>query len=363
MPAPLEKTQPQACSDVDDARWAAVCARVDTPGDSFVYAVKTTSVYCRPGCASRRPLRSNVTFHDTPASAAAAGYRACLRCRPDESASASDALSEAIARACRTIEQAPTPPSLAALAAEARLSPFHFQRKFKAAIGLTPAAYARAVRAERARAALRADGDVTGAIYEAGFNSSGRFYETSGERLGMTPSAFKNRGRGETIRYAVGACWLGQVLAAATQRGVCAISLGDDPQALIADLKTRFAEADLVEDGADFEDVLVKVIALIERPDITHHLPLDIRGAAFQERVWQALTLIPPGSTASYADIAKALGAPKSARAVAQACASNTLAIAIPCHRVVRSDGALSGYRWGVARKSAILSREKQAKP
>jgi len=347
-------------SSRDDARWAALCARAPDPQDRFVYAVKTTGVYCRPDCASRLPKQANVSFHDSAAAAEAAGYRACLRCRPNEPARGP---SDAILRACRVIEAASTPPSLAQLAAQAGLSPFHFQRRFKAVVGLSPAAYARAARAERVRAALTTDGDVTSAIFDAGFSSSGRFYETSGERLGMTPTAFKAGGGDETIRYAVGDCWLGKVLVAATQRGICAISLGDDADGLVAELTSRFHKADVAAAGADFADTLARVIALVEAPGEAHGLPLDVRGAAFQERVWQALTRIPPGSTASYAQVAQAIGAPKAARAVARACASNALAVAIPCHRVVRADGALSGYRWGPARKQAILAREKQAKP
>jgi AraC family transcriptional regulator of adaptative response/methylated-DNA-[protein]-cysteine methyltransferase len=347
-------------SSRDDARWAALCARRDDSADRFVYAVKTTGIYCLPGCASRLPKRQNVSFHDSAAGAAAAGYRACLRCRPDDPGRRG--ASEAILQACRMIEASATPPSLAELAAQAGLSPFHFQRRFKAVVGLTPAAYARARRAERVRAALVEGADVTAAIFEAGFNSSGRFYETSPARLGMTPKVFGNGGRDETIRYAVGDCWLGKVLAAATQRGLCAISLGDDADRLVADLRMRFAKADIAPAGADFTDTFSQVLAMLERPDEKHALPLDVRGAAFQERVWQALTRIPPGSTASYKDIARAIGAPKAARAVARACAGNVLAVAVPCHRVVRADGALSGYRWGTERKHAILAREKQAK-
>jgi AraC family transcriptional regulator of adaptative response/methylated-DNA-[protein]-cysteine methyltransferase len=348
-------------SSLDDERWAAVCARLATVQPPFVYAVKSTGIYCRPGCASRRPRLQNVTFHDTAALAAAAGFRPCLRCHPDQAAPAQTRLQEAIVQACQMIDQAQTPPSLAALAKNAGLSPFHFQRRFKALVGLTPAAYARAGRAERMRAALLAEAEVTSAIYAAGFNSSGRFYESVGESLGMTPSAFKARGRGQTIRYGVAPCWLGHVLAAATERGVCAISLGDDPEVLIAALKSRFSEADLAPGDDAFAQTLAKVVALVEAPGDPHDLPLDIGGAAFQRRVWQALTRIPPGATASYAEIARAIGAPKAARAVARACASNALAVAIPCHRVVRSDGALSGYRWGCERKQALLEREKQA--
>lgn len=356
FPSPAAARDPSA----DDARWAALCARSDAPDGPFIYAVKTTGVYCRPGCASRLPRRENVSFHANAAAAEAAGYRPCRRCRPDEPPD--HATSQTILRACRAIEAASEPPSLAQLAAQAGLSPFHFQRRFKAAVGLSPAAYARARRAELARAALTGPGAVTAAIFDAGYSSSGRFYETSRQRLGMAPAVFKAGGDGEVIRYAVGDCWLGKVLAAATPRGICAISLGDDADALTADLKARFPKADVVPAGEDFAAIFERVIAMIEAPGEPHALPLDIRGAAFQEQVWQALTRIAPGSTASYAEVARAIGAPRSARAVARACAGNTLAVAIPCHRVVRGDGALSGYRWGPQRKRAILAREKQPK-
>jgi AraC family transcriptional regulator of adaptative response/methylated-DNA-[protein]-cysteine methyltransferase len=350
----------QEADAANEARWEMILAREAPTEAGFVYAVKTTGVYCRPGCASRRPRRENVAFYVGAKEAREAGFRACLRCRPDEART--DPLAEVIVRACRAIEAAETPPALAALAAAAGLSPFHFQRRFKAAVGLTPAAYARARRAERLRTNLASQAGITEAIYEAGFNSSGRFYETSRESLGMTPSAFKNNGLGEAIRYAVAECWLGKALAAATERGICAIALGDDADLLLADLKTRFHKAELVPAGPDFEQTLQQVLALIEAPAAPFDLPLDIRAGAFQQRVWQALTRIPPGATASYADVAEAIGAPTAARAVARACAANPLALAIPCHRVVRADGSLSGYRWGVERKCALLLREKQSR-
>lgn len=353
----LHNTTPAIGSN-DDDRWSAVCARAAGDQD-FVYAVRTTGIYCRPGCASRRPHRENVAFFADGAAAETAGFRPCLRCRPGQAVPSP--LAEAIAQACRTIETAETPPVLAELAAEAGVSPFHFLRRFKAAVGLTPAAYARARRAERMRQALQETGSVTGAIYEAGFSSSGRFYETSNRSLGMKPTAYRNRGRGEAIRYAFGEAWSGQVLVAATDRGVCAITLGDDRDALLQDLKQRFGEAELAPAGPDFQATVNQVLALVAAPGGAHALPLDIRGAAFQQRVWQALMQIPAGSTASYTEVAAAIGAPKSARAVARACAGNSLALAVPCHRVVRADGSLSGYRWGVERKRAILEREKRA--
>ena len=270
-----------------------------------------------------------------------------------------EATAARIAAACRRIEGATEPPSLAELAAQAGLSTFHFHRLFKAATGLTPKQYADAHRAGRVRDALsRADAKVIDAIFDAGFNATGRFYEQAGAVLGMTPTQYRAGGVDVRIEFAIGESSLGAILVARSARGVCAISLGDDPDALLRELQDRFPRAELVGGDAGFERLLAQVVGLIAHPGIGHDLPLDVRGTAFQQRVWQALRRIPPGQTASYADIAARIGSPKAVRAVAQACAANTLAVAIPCHRVVRSDGALSGYRWGVARKRALLERE-----
>lgn len=259
------------------------------------------------------------------------------------------------------IEAAEEIPTLDALAAAAGMSRFHFHRVFKSVAGITPKAYAAAHRAQRLRAVLPARGRVTDAIYDAGFNSSGRFYAESDALLGMTPTRFRSGGAGEAIRFAVGECSLGTVLVAATDRGVCAISLGDDPDALVRELQDRFPNATLIGDDAEFERVIARVVGFVEAPALGLDLPLDVRGTAFQQRVWQALREIPPGSTVSYADLAARIGAPKSIRAVASACAANTLAVAIPCHRVVRTDGALSGYRWGIERKRTLIDRESKA--
>lgn len=270
-----------------------------------------------------------------------------------------EATAARIAAACRRIEGATEPPSLAELATQAGLSTFHFHRLFKAATGLTPKQYTDAHRAGRMRDALsRADARVTDAIFDAGFNATGRFYEQAGAVLGMTPRQYRAGGVDARIAFAIAQTSLGALLVARSARGVCAISLGDDPDALLRELQDRFPRAELVGGDAGFERLLAQVVGLIAQPGIGHDLPLDVRGTAFQQRVWQALRRIPPGQTASYADIAARIGSPKAVRAVAQACASNTLAVAIPCHRVVRSDGALSGYRWGVARKRALLERE-----
>jgi AraC family transcriptional regulator of adaptative response/methylated-DNA-[protein]-cysteine methyltransferase len=264
-----------------------------------------------------------------------------------------------IAEICRTIAAAEAMPSLDVLSRSAGLSPHHFHRLFKAATGLTPMEYARAHRAERVRNGLaRAEETVTAAIYDAGFNSSGRFYEASDKMLGMTPTEYRKGGTNNRIRFAVGQSSLGAILVAATGRGICAIFLGDDPDVLIRDLQDRFPQADLIGGDREFEGWVAQVVGFVETPRLGLNLPLDIRGTAFQQRVWRALQDIPPGATASYADIARLIGAPKSVRAVAGACAANPVAVAIPCHRVLRSDGAISGYRWGVERKRALLERE-----
>ena len=341
----------------DEARWAAVVNRDRGTGGEFVYSVATTGVYCRPGCAARRPRRENVRFHATCEEAEKAGFRPCRRCRPNEP-SLAERHAEAVAGACRLIETAEEMPALDALADSARMSRFHFHRVFKAATGCTPRAYAAAHRAERMREALQRSATVTDAIYDAGFNSNGRFYEASPEILGMTPGSFRHGGAGETIRFAAGDCSLGSILVAATAKGVCAILLGDDPGALVHDLEDRFPKAELLGGDPEFEALVARVVGFVEAPALGLELPLDIRGTTFQQRVWRALRDIPAGETASYRAIAARLGSPGAARAVARACASNPLAVAIPCHRVVRSDGALSGYRWGVDRKQALLDRE-----
>jgi AraC family transcriptional regulator of adaptative response/methylated-DNA-[protein]-cysteine methyltransferase len=343
---------------VHDPRWAAVVARDPAADGTFFYSVRTTGVYCRPSCKSRRPNPKNVGFHRTAVEAEQAGFRPCRRCRPDRPAHAQPHAAT-IAAICREIEAADEPPGLAALAARAGLSPYHFHRVFKSMTGVTPRAYAAAHRTERVRRELaRKDKTVTEAIYDAGFNSGGRFYEASAGVLGMTPTAYRAGGANTEIRFAVGECSLGSILVAQSDRGVCAILLGDDPDALVRELQDRFPRAALVGGDAMFEETVARVIAFVERPSQGLDLPLDVRGTAFQQRVWQALRQIPAGRTASYAEIAARIGARTSARAVAQACASNTLAVAIPCHRVVRTDGSLSGYRWGVERKRRLLERE-----
>jgi AraC family transcriptional regulator, regulatory protein of adaptative response / methylated-DNA-[protein]-cysteine methyltransferase len=340
-----------------DPRWAAVVARDATADGTFFYSVRTTGVFCRPSCAARTPRPGNVAFHATTADAERAGFRACLRCRPLDPPAAERNAAQ-VAALCRLIESSETVPTLEELARHAGQSTFHTHRMFKAVTGVTPRAYAAAHRRSRLRDGLAVAATVTEAIYSAGYNSSGRFYAESADALGMQPKAYKQGGAGQPIRFAIGECSLGSVLVAATDRGVCAILLGDDPDALVHDLESRFPRAELIGADPDFEDTVARVVGFVENPGTARDLPLDIRGTAFQLRVWTALAQIPAGSTASYADIARAVGEPKAVRAVAQACAANKLAVAIPCHRVVRQGGGLSGYRWGVERKRALLDRE-----
>lgn len=340
-------------SPVTDPRWQSIVAR--DAAASFLYSVKSTGVYCLPSCAARLPRPENVAFHASCDDAERAGFRPCKRYQPREA----PRNATLIAEACRAIEAAETEPALNDLAARAGLSTFHFQRVFKKAMGMTPKQYAKARRAARVRNALTAGAAVTDAVYEAGFQSNSRFYEDAGAMLGMKPRAFRLGGASETIRYASAACSLGRVLAAQSDRGICAILIGDDEEALVNELREQFPKAAIGRASDDFEASVRAVAAMIEEPRGVRDLPLDIRGTAFQQRVWTALRRIPVGSTASYAEVAKSIGAPRSVRAVARACASNALAVAIPCHRVVRGDGALSGYRWGVERKRALLEREK----
>ncbi|MCC2656327.1 MAG: Transcriptional regulator Ada / DNA-O6-methylguanine--protein-cysteine S-methyltransferase [Panacagrimonas sp.] len=351
----------RAARTLGDPRWPRVLARDASADGQFWYSVRTTGVYCRPSCAARPARPENVGFHASIEAAEAAGFRPCKRCKPRQPALA-EQHAAAVTRACRRIERAQDEmPSLAALADEAGLSRYHFHRLFKAVTGLTPRAYAAAHRGDRVRKELARGARVTDAILDAGFGSNSRFYERSDATLGMTPSDFRAGGANARMRFAIGQCSLGSILVAESDRGICAILLGDDPDALARDLQDRFPKAQLIGGDAQFEQRVAQVVGLVEHPALGLDLPLDVRGTAFQQRVWEALREIPPGSTASYADVALRIGAPKAVRAVAQACGANALAIAIPCHRVVRNDGALSGYRWGVERKKALLEREAKA--
>jgi AraC family transcriptional regulator, regulatory protein of adaptative response / methylated-DNA-[protein]-cysteine methyltransferase len=327
-----------------------------------VYAVKTTGIYCRLGCSSRPARPENIAYFDSPRAARAAGFRPCRRCRPD-GVSPHAEQAALIEKACRLLERSAAAgergPSMAQLAAALELSGAHLHRLFKRVTGVTPAQYARAHRAQRARHSLRQAPRITDALYEAGYGSSSRFYAESTGRLGMTPRRYRGGGAREQIRFALGECSLGSFLVAASERGVAAITLGEDPQSLLRGLQDMFPKATLVGADAGFEALVSKVVGLIDDPRAPLDLPLDVRGTAFQQRVWKALRGIPAGSTRSYAQLARQIGRPGAARAVAGACAENRIAVAIPCHRVVRTDGSLSGYRWGVERKSTLLARER----
>jgi AraC family transcriptional regulator of adaptative response/methylated-DNA-[protein]-cysteine methyltransferase len=341
----------------DERRWRGVVERDVRAENDFVYAVRTTGIYCRSSCAAKTPRRENVTFFEDAAEAKAAGYRACKRCHPDDAAPSARA-SALMEQACRAIEACDGIPALAALARQAGLSAHHFHRLFKAATGVTPRGYWIAHRAAHFRNRLAHAASVTAAIRDAGFTSARQFYDISKEVLGMTPTRFKAGAEAIEIGFVTGQCSLGHILAAGTDKGLCAVLLGDDPAALVADLHSRFPKASVRPADTSSAKKLARVIAQIDQTPGAAGLPLDIQGTAFQRRVWDALRAIPPGTTQSYTQIAAAIGAPGSVRAVAGACAANPIAILVPCHRVVRSDGALSGYRWGIERKRALLERE-----
>lgn len=350
-----------SASDVDDRRWSAVRDRDTSTDGTFYFAVESTGVVCRPGCPARTPLRQNVRFFDRLADALSEGYRSCRRCRPDQP-SLGEQHRAIVAAACRTIEAAEAAPPLDALAGTAGMSPAHFHRIFKAITGVTPKQYAIAVRGKRLRHALAGSQSVTRALYDAGFGSSGSFYATATDDLGMPPGAYRDLGAGETIRFAIAQSSVGLVLVAATDRGICMISLGDSSDELEADCRQHFRNASVIEGDDRFEAVIRAVVASVDEPGSAPlPLPLDVRGTAFQHKVWSALRRIPLGSTMSYGDVARAIGSPGAARAVARACATNSIAVAIPCHRVVRADGDAGGYRWGIERKRALLKREHDA--
>lgn len=355
-------TLPQATtrSVAEDPRWARIVARDRGADGQFWYSVLTTGVYCRPSCPSRRANPRNVQLHDSLAAARATGFRPCKRCNP-EGPSIDSGNIALVARACRLIEESEEEPSLDELARTIGCSASYFHRVFKAAIGLTPKKYATAHRAARLREGLVRGNSVTTAMYEAGFNSSGRFYEKSTGILGMTPTRYRAGGAEEEIRFAVGQTSLGAILVASSRKGVAAILLGNDPDRLVRDLQDRFPKATLIGADRDYEALVARVVGFIEAPGLGLDLPLDVRGTAFQQRVWQALREIPVGCTVSYADITRRIGSPRAVRAVAAACAANRIAVAIPCHRVIRNDGALSGYAWGVERKRDLIEREASA--
>ncbi len=341
----------------EEARWRAVQQRDGDADEQFWYSVRSTGVYCRPSCAARPALRQNVAFHDSRTAAEQAGFRPCLRCKPDQPPLA-ERQAAIVAQACRLIDEAEEAPDLDSLATAVGVSRFHFHRVFKAVTGITPKAYASAARARRVQDGLARQASVTDALYAAGFNSSGRFYAQSPAVLGMKPSTFRAGGAGERIRFAIAECSLGPILVASTAQGICAILIDDDPDFLLRDLQDRFPRAELIGAEPEYEQVVSRVVGLVEQPSLGLELPLDVRGTAFQQRVWQVLRAIPVGRRVTYAELAQMAGVPRGARAVASACAANAIAVAIPCHRVVRNDGSISGYRWGVDRKAALLNRE-----
>lgn len=346
-----------ASKTLEDPRWIAIVTRDIKADDTFFYSVETTGVYCRPSCAARLARPEHIRFHLTRADAEQAGFRACQRCKPDQPPLIEQYAAK-VTEACRIIEEAETTPSLQDLANRVGISTSHFHRMFKKITGLTPRQYAQAHRAKRVRDQLGRSVTVTEAVFEAGYNTNSRFYEQSEQILGMTPTRYRSGGIHTVIRFAIGECSLGAILVAESDLGVCAILLGDDPKALAHDLQDRFPRAKLIGGDSSFEERIAQVVGFIEQPGIGLNLPLDVRGTAFQHRVWQALREIPAGKTVSYTEIANRIGLPKAARAVAGACAANPLAVAIPCHRVIRTDGGLSGYRWGVERKRALLAKE-----
>lgn len=342
---------------LSDPRWRQVLARDPKADGQFFYAVKTTGVYCRPSCGARQARPENVDFYLTTAAAEAAGFRACKRCKPNQ-LSLLAANTAKVEQACRLIEQSENLPTLAELAEYAELSAFHFHRLFKSITGLTPKAYASAHRSQALRHKLDSKMKVTDAMYEAGYGSSSRFYASSTKTLGMKPLEYLKGGANTQIHFALAECSLGSILVAASDKGICAISIGNDAETLLHELQDRFPRSNMTGGNAAFEALVAKVIGFIEAPKIGLELPLDIQGTAFQQRVWQALREVPYGETATYSDIASRIGMPKAVRAVASACAANTLAVAIPCHRVIRQDGSLSGYRWGIERKKVLLEKE-----
>ena len=341
----------------DDLRWDAVRARDERADGRFVMAVRTTRIYCRPVCPARAPLRKNVAFYEDAEAAQAAGFRACKRCAPDAT-SKNEPHMTIVRVAIDAIKNASSPPSLNDLAALVSMSPFHFHRVFTRLVGITPKAYATQLREQQSRETIGTDRSITEAIHGAGYGSATRFYDGASKRLGMSPRRLRERGAGQTIHYATARTSIGVLLVASTDLGVCAIEIGDTENAVVSIFQDRFARAQRILDTDALADHLRAIVASIDDPLRTLDLPLDIAGTAFQQRVWSALRTIPLGSTRTYSEIAASLGAPQSARAVARACATNELALAIPCHRVIRADGDLAGYRWGLARKRQLLARE-----
>jgi AraC family transcriptional regulator of adaptative response/methylated-DNA-[protein]-cysteine methyltransferase len=361
-PAEADHGPADAGHDIDEAQWAAVLEHDRAADGRFVYGVRSTGIYCRPSCPSRRPRRDRVAFFETPARAREAGFRACLRCNPDAVAALPDPWIEKIRRACVYLSNVEGHPALAALAARLGGSPYHLQRNFKRLVGLTPREYAEACRLGKVKRTLRQSGDITGAMLDAGYGSSSRFYERAVPKLGMAPLVYKRGGAGMDIRYTIVGSpngTLGRLLVAATARGVCSVAMGASDAELTRGLRREYPAATVTADAGVLAPWTNAIVAHLAGREPRLDLPLDVQATAFQWQVWQALAAIPYGETRTYSEIARLIGRPRAVRAVARACATNPVALAIPCHRVVPKAGDTGGYRWGVARKKALLARER----
>jgi AraC family transcriptional regulator of adaptative response/methylated-DNA-[protein]-cysteine methyltransferase len=344
-----------------DRCWQAVATRDAGCDGLFYYGVRTTGVYCRPSCASRQPKRENVLFFALPEAARQAGFRACRRCRPDET-TLRDPQAELVQSVCRLIDaQLEAPPNAAALGEEVKLSQFHLQRLFKKLMGITPRQYAEARRADRFKVGVKSGQTVTDAMYEAGYGSSSRLYEKAAAQLGMTPATYRKGGKGMTIHYTIAECPLGLLLVAATEKGICSVTLGDRGAGLTEDLHAEFPQAEIARDENRLRAQVNTLLAHLAGQEPHPDLPLDVQGTAFQKRIWEELRRIPYGQTASYSEIARRTGQPTATRAVARACATNPAALVTPCHRVIRENGEMGGYRWGIERKRQLLERERLA--
>ncbi len=353
-------SNPANLAGADAIRWEAVASRDSRYDSIFLYGVNSTHIYCRPSCPSRRPRRDRVVFFESPAAAESSGYRSCKRCKPRD-LTAPDSGAELVLKVCRLMDAAIDETiSLEELGTKIGISPHHLQRTFRSITGITPRQYAAALRLNQFKASVREGADIAAAMYDAGYGSSSRLYERAGERMGMTPASYRRGGKGMNIDYTIASCRLGRLLVAATERGVCSVQFGDSDDDLKIALEKEYPAATIVAGDATLRDHIASILAHIDGSQPSLNLPLDLQATAFQLRVWEELRRIPYGATRSYAEVAASLGQPTATRAVARACATNPVALVTPCHRVVRSDGGLSGYRWGVERKQALLDREKR---